>query len=199
MPRSASGSAAAWLLSCAPVALPAIWGPAEASLGEASRAALAVLPWLAWIGLPGAARGEDPGGRRASSTVGTAALAAPPLAAAAAIDLGHGRAPASLLALALSSLAMILLLGFAAARAASGGRSRAFAWAWIALVPGLPLLRCALELGGAPSWLAEVANASPIAWAWLHARTGAFGIPWAGMAVCLGLLAIAGRPRGSET
>jgi hypothetical protein len=196
--RSASGSAVAWLLSCAPIALPSIWPPAEASLGEASRAALSVLPWLAWIGLPGAL-GSGSAKDSGSITLGTAALAAPPLAAGAAIDLGHGRSGATLAALALLSLAMILMLGFAARRAECGSRSRAFAWAWIALVPGLPILRCALELGGTPSRLATVANASPIAWAWECAGAGPFRIPWAGLAVCLGLFAIAGAPRTSET
>jgi hypothetical protein len=132
------------------------------------------------------------------STLGTGVLAAPPLAAGAAIDLGHGRSGASLVAVALLSLAMILLLGFAARRAESGSRRRAFAWAWIALVPGLPVLRCALELGRAPRWLATVADASPIAWAWERAGAEAFRIPWAGLAVCFGLLAIAGAPRESE-
>jgi hypothetical protein len=100
---------------------------------------------------------------------------------------------------------MILLLAFAAGRAALGERGRAFAWAWIVLVPGLPILRCALEAGGAPAWgsapnlLARLSDASPIAWAWARAGAvdgpGAGRIPWAGLAVCVALLAIAGSPR----
>jgi hypothetical protein len=204
--RSAAGRTAAWLLSCAPVGLPALWAPAEDSLGDASRAALAVLPWLAWIGLPRAFRNEEsPHGSRASS-LGTAALSLPPIAAAVAVDLGHGRSVAWLACVAVAGLSMIALLGAAGEGRVPGPRGRAYAWAWIALVPGAPLLRCALELGGAPAWgsapgwLARLADASPIAWAWARASTSDAGkgspIPWAGLAVCFVLLAIAGLPRG---
>jgi len=194
--RSAAGRTAAWLLSCAPLALPALWAPAEDSLGDASRTALAALPWLAWIGMPRTFGVQDVSGVSSADSIGTAVLAAPPLAAAVGV--------------ALASLSMILFLGLAAGSRVPGPRQRLFAWAWIVLVPGLPLLRCALELGGAPAWgsapkwLARFADASPIAWAWARASPvdvepvgveNGLSIPWAGLAVCLVLLAIAGLPR----
>jgi hypothetical protein len=193
--RAAVGASGIWLLSCLPVALPALWAPAEASLGDASRLALAALPWLAWIGIPG-------GGGASWST---AALAAPPLAAALTVDRAHGRPLAGLAVVAVASLVMIGLLAAAGRRTAGAGengpRARLAAVAWMLLVPGLPLLRSALESGGAPSfgaaprWLAALADASPIAWAWQCARSGVSdrgSLPWAALAVCVGLLAIRG-------
>jgi len=190
--RSAVGASGIWLLSCMPVALPALWAPAEGSLGDASRVAIAALPWLAWIGIPWGAR----------ASLSTAALAAPPLAAALAVDLGHGRALAALAVVGIASLVMIVLLARAGTAGASAPRARVAAIAWMLLVPGLPLLRAALESGGAPSfgaaprWLAAVADASPIAWAWRCARSGVrddgAAWPWAALAVCIGLVAIRG-------
>ncbi len=153
---------------------------------------------------------QDVSGVSSADSIGTAVLAAPPLAAAVAVDLGHGRPIGWIVGVALASLSMILFLGLAAGSRVPGPRQRLFAWAWIVLVPGLPLLRCALELGGAPAWgsapkwLARFADASPIAWAWARASPvdvepvgveNGLSIPWAGLAVCLVLLAIAGLPR----
>jgi hypothetical protein len=188
-----------------------LWAPAENSLGDASRAALAALPWLAWIGMPRTSDANDVSVVSTADSIGTSALAAPPLAAAVAVDLGHGRPVAWIVCVTLASLAMIFLLGLAAGSRAPGPRQRFFAWVWIVLVPGLPLLRCALELGGAPAWgsaprwLARLADASPIAWVWARANPAdvekGLSIPWAGLAVCLVLLAIAGlsgKERGPE-
>jgi hypothetical protein len=149
----------------------------------------------------------------ASRPMGTASLSAPPLVAAMAVDLGRGRPPIGLALVAAASLTMIFLLALSARLAAGrsvlgSGKALRFALAWGILVPGLPLLRCTLEAAGAPiwgpapAWLATLADASPIAWAWERAAVlatpdrGLF--PWAALAVCLALLAISGFPGGVE-
>ncbi len=199
MSRGATGLTVAWILSCLPIALPALWEPCALSLGDASRLALAALPWIAWLGLPFPA-GEN----RVERGWSSALLAAPPMAAGFAIDRGRGDLLPSLALVAAASLAMILLLAGAAQRAARERRTAVVhALAWIALVPGLPLLRSALELGGAsaygsaPRWLAWLAGASPLAWVWNRARThavaeGGSAVPWAALSVCLALWALSG-------
>jgi len=193
--RTAAGASIAWLISCAPVALPAVWHPAEAALGESSRLALAALPWLAWIGAPGSSR---------TSPLGTAALCVPPLAAAFAVDAGHGRALVPLAIVSGAAIAMVVLLGLAARGAAARGSDRIYAIAWLLLVPGLPVLRASLEAGGAPSWgaaprwLTFLSGASPIGWAWSGCASttpeGPGAGTWAALAVCASLLALAVLP-----
>jgi hypothetical protein len=45
--RGATGLAFAWVLSCAPLVLPALWPELAEALGDASRTALAAWPWIA--------------------------------------------------------------------------------------------------------------------------------------------------------
>jgi hypothetical protein len=59
--------------------------------------------------------------------------------------------------------------------------------------------RASLEIGGAPGfrrapgWLALLAGASPIAWAWRPAAS-----PWLAVAVCAVLAVLAGAGRSKE-
>lgn len=188
----AGGTGCVWILSCLPIALPSLYPPAEISLASASILGLAALPWIAWAGIPWRPSAESP--------VATSALALPPLAAALAIDVGRGAALQATLLAALASVAMIAILGLGARRAASGTRLvHAFDLAWIALVPGLAMLKASLEIGGAPAfgrgpgWLASLAGASPIAWAWRPSAS-----PWLAVAVCAVLAVLAGAGRSKE-
>ena len=187
----AAGTAAVWLLACLPVALPTFYPPAVISLGTASILALAALPWIAWAGVPM---------RTSESWIGTLALGLPPIAAAFALDVGRGAAAGSTLTAALAFVAMIVLLGFAASRASAvRGPIGVYSIAWFVLVPGLPALRLALELGGAPAygtapgWLEVAASASPLAWAFHPAAR-----PWLPIAVCALLLLVSGIRRAEE-
>ncbi len=178
------GTAVVWLASCLPIAL-------QAFDPSASVLALAALPWLAWAGIPWRSK-EDP--------VASSALALPPLAAALALDVARGAPARAAITAAVASVAMILLLALGATRGSTAGRSlRPFDVAWLVLVPGLPVLRCALELGGAPAfgpaprWLSIVSSASPLAWS-----LRSLAPPWSAIAVCAGLLLIAGLGRAEE-
>jgi hypothetical protein len=179
-----TGAAIVWIASCLPIALRA-FDPSESVL------ALAALPWLAWAGIPWRAK-EDP--------IATSALALPPLAAALALDVSRGAPARVAITAGIASVAMIVLLAFGAVRSSTTrGSFRAFDLAWLVLVPGLPVLRCALELGGAPAygpaprWLTIAASTSPLAWSLRSAAA-----PWPAIAVCAGLLLISGVGRGEE-
>ena len=204
MARGVPGLAAAWVLSCAPLVLPALSPDLGLALGESSRAALAALPWIAWLGAP-AAKGA---GRR-SGSLPTAALALPPIAAGIGLDLELGADTRALAVLAGGALAMIVALAFAAEIAARDPRrARWHAVAWLALVPGAPLLALCLGLGGAPTygepprWLSAIARAGPLGWIAARARSEAAGGPalagaLVALGVCLVLLAVA-RGSGRE-
>ncbi|MFN0007084.1 MAG: hypothetical protein ACKVXR_04180 [Planctomycetota bacterium] len=195
MARGTTGLAAAWVLSCAPLVLPALWPEIALSFGEAPRWALAALPWIAWLGLPG---------RSGSGTLVNAALAAPPIAAGLGSELSRGGDPSRLSIQACAAIGMILALAAAADLAARvPARARAYALAWLALVPGAPLLALCLGLGGAPTygepadWLVLVARASPLGWIAGRASPSAGEGPVLADALvpvgaCLVLLAIAG-------
>jgi hypothetical protein len=193
MTRGVTGLAAAWVLSCAPLVLPAISADLSDSLGDASRTALAALPWVAWLGLPG----------RARKPLVDAAMAAPPICAGLGLDLSRGGDPSRLAVLACASVAILLALATAANLAARDPRRmRAHALAWLALVPGAPLLAICLGLGGAPvygeppRWLGWIAGASPLGWITARASPSAAGgtdlaSTFAALGACLVLLAIA--------
>src|SRR6185369_10519371 len=136
--------------------------PAAISLGASSRVALVALPWIAWLGLPG---------RTTSGWLADVALALPPIAAGLAFDLSAGRERLELVWITASAVACAAVLAAAGARAAARPRSaNLHAIVWLVLVPGIPMLVAALELGGrptygsAPRWLEIAARASPIAW-----------------------------------
>jgi hypothetical protein len=214
--RGATGLAFAWVLSCAPLVLPALWPELAEALGDASRTALAAWPWIAWLGLPGRARtpGSAIGASRGSGWIATAALAAPALAAGAGLDLARGVDPRAVATLGLACAASIAALTAAAALASrSPARARAHAMAWLVLVPGTPMLAACLALGGAPSYgdppfaLAALARASPLGWIAGRALPAAADRPVlagaaAAFGVCLVLLAVAGagvaRARAAE-
>ena len=201
MVRGATGLAAAWVLSCTPLVLPAISAELADSLGEASRAALAALPWIAWLGLPG----------RAGKPLADAAMAAPPICAGLGLDLARGGDPIRLAFLACASIAILLALATAANLAARDPRrARAYALAWLALVPGAPLLAICLGLGGAPTygappgWLGWIAGASPLGWILARASPSAAGgtdlaSAFAVLGACLVLLAVASVRREART
>jgi hypothetical protein len=160
-PRAVS-SCAVWLVSIAPIAL----ANAEPWLAGVSRTGLCALPWFLYTSLPlGAVSGEED----ARDVWVWIALALPPLAIAARIDLAAGLAAAWVAGLAATSLACAALLRLAALRCAPDARAaRIHVSAWMAFVIGAPLLRAALERGGepafgaAPSWLALLTRASPL-------------------------------------
>lgn len=207
--RGTTGLAAAWVLSCSPLVLPALSSELALSLGDASRLALAALPWIAWLGLPGRAR--EPDERRGTGPLATAALAAPPIAAGLGLDLARGGDPLRLATVACASIAMILALACAADLAARvPRRGRTYAAAWFALVPGAPLLAVCLALGGAPTygepprWLSGIARASPLGWIAACAQPFAgerpvFAGALAALGVSLVLLAIAGLAGGAAS
>jgi len=199
--RGTTGLAAAWVLSCAPLVLPAISPEIALSLGEAPRWALASLPWIAWLGLPG---------RAGSLPLVNAALAAPPIAAGVGSELSRGGDPSRLALPACAAFGMILALAAAADLASRvPARARAYALAWLLLVPGAPLLALCLGLGGAPSygepprWLVLIAGASPLGWIAGRASPSAgegpaFAGAFSALGACLVLLAIAGFGAGAR-
>lgn len=209
MVRGTTGLAAAWLLSCAPLVLPAISAEAALSLGDSSRLALAALPWIAWLGLPG--RSREAGERRGRGFLAEGALATPPIAAGLGVDLSRDGDPIHLATLAVASIAILLALAFAADLAARvPARARAFAFAWIVLVPAAPLLAACLALGGAPTygesprWLSAIAGASPLGWIVARAPASAADRPvfagaLAAVGVCLVLLGVAGLGGGATS
>lgn len=208
MVRGATGLAAAWVLSCTPLVLPAISADLAHSLGDASRSALAALPWLAWLGLPGRAR--PTAGRIGSGSLVNAALSAPPIAAGLGSDLSRGGDPGRLAIQAGLSFGLILALAAAAELASRvPARARAHALAWLVLVPGAPLLALCLGLGGAPAygepfrWLVLIAGASPLAWIAARASPSTAEGPVLASALgalgaCLVLLAVAGLGAGAR-
>lgn len=158
----------AWGLSAAPLWLP---DSAAASLGDASRCALAWIPWIALVGLPA-------GGRAARDWPLALGLALPVVALAAGVDRAAGQPIASLLATTLGGAWAVAWLGEARCAAARGG-ARFFAPLWLLLIGGLPALAAALAWGegggggGAGSGLAETcARLSPLATGWRSVRPG---------------------------
>ena len=131
------------------------------AFGDTPRLLLALLPWVALIGLP---RGS---GRRREWVVALA-LALPPLTLAGWLDGRSGLDSAGTAGLAASGLLYFVLLGEAAhrARGPAGGPARgwAHAVAWLALVPGAAALSAALSWGvtgeaadsGLPALLASI-------------------------------------------
>lgn len=122
------------------------------SLARGSLAALALLPWLALAALPRASltrvplTRERPGARRAlREALFAGALALPPLALGAGLDLARGVEPRALAAVCAGGWLVLVLWVAAAAHATSTARARTgFALLWLALVPGAAALRLAL-------------------------------------------------------
>jgi hypothetical protein len=191
-PRSV-GACLVWLAS----ALPFLMEPflAEGRLAGISRAALAALPWIAWAGLPRAgtssreivrapsvakgapstsAKSAPPSPDEVTPLAGAlfdVALCLPPIALGAWIDIAYGIARSQAAFVAASSALLVLVLSLAARLAARSDVSlRRHAIVWTLFVVGLPLLRGALELGGAPAfgampeWITWISRASPLAW-----------------------------------
>jgi hypothetical protein len=128
-----------------------------------------------------------------------AALCLPPIALGSWIDLANGIARADAACVAAGSAVLVLLLSLAARLAArSSAAFRRHALVWSVFVVGLPLLRGALELGGAPSfgvmpaWIAWLARASPLAWiiARLDASSATVGAAFGAFLAALVLLSI---------
>jgi hypothetical protein len=142
--------AGAFLLALAVPLLEALFPRLELTAG--SLAALALLPWLLVALVPRTRASEAPLGALAF----VLALALPPLALGAGLDLARGAEPRAL-ALAGGTSLLVLALWCAAAELAAGARSArgAFAAAWLVLVPGLAVLRFALDF--VPSRVAESA------------------------------------------
>jgi hypothetical protein len=156
---------ATWLTSIAPLAIP----DAEHWFGGLSRAAFVALPWIAFAGLPRSESAREL--RRSSAASAAIALALPPLALGARLDIADGLDAGAVIALSLASVALAVVLWFAAESSARDSvHASRYALAWLVIVPGVPCLCAALErggapsFGGAPSWLAFAARASPLAW-----------------------------------
>lgn len=178
-----------WGLSLA-VVLPT--GSLAHSLAETPRLLLALLPWLACIGLPRLAEARP---QRRGWLVALA-LAVPPLALAAWLDGRAGVASGGTLGLAAAGLAHLALLGEAAHRAR--GRVRgAHALLWLATVPGCAALSAALSWGvtggAAESGLAALlASLSPLAAPWVDPAPAALHLLVSpATLVCLALFTLA--------
>lgn len=170
---------AAWAVSLAGVGL----AGAGLTLPGSALAALALLPWIALAGMPRDASRAAAG--PLARALAWPCLALPPCALAAALDARAGRT--GLAALLAGGLLLVLLSALAAAAA---GRARAYGWLWLAWVPGAAALLVALrfaplaggEAAPAPAWLAWLARAHPLAWAWQPAQPAA---PWPVVAAAL--------------
>lgn len=165
-----SGLVAVWLLSCGPLLIPG----AEAHLAGVSRLALSSLPWVACAGLPRASTPES-----GLSWWVILAASLPPLALGLRLDLLAPLAPLAPLAngergdLVLLFAAILAFTGVLAGAAERAARetstARLHAILWLALIPGFPLLRAALEWGGEPgfgriAWLDVASDLSPLTW-----------------------------------
>ncbi len=197
VPRSL-GACLVWLASALPFLLEPFL--AEGRLAGVSRAALAALPWIAWAGLPraslsGAERSPEKSTTAKSNPAMPAtampaasmapfdeatpldgalfdvALCLPLIALGTWIDLANGIARADVVRVAVGSAVLVFVLSLAARLSARSSVAwRPHALVWTVFVVGLPLLRGALEFGGAPTfgampaWITWIARASPLAW-----------------------------------
>ena len=191
---SRAGASLAWALSLAPCVA---WGAARESLGDASRLALVAAVWLALVGLPAAGGAVE----KARAWPRALALALPPAACAAWLDLRAGHAPEALGLTAIGALALFAVLGEARRAAAGSGGVGLYAPLWLVLVPGAPGLRAALgwaaigpgEPFGVVRWLAE---RGPVGWAFARLAPGPAVAPWIGVAALAAVLWAAGRIDG---
>ena len=167
-PESPGVAILAWGLSAATLILPETL---ERSLGEGSRLALALLPWIALIGLPLWHSPEQGVGDRVRRGWPVALAAAlPVLALAGWLDLRAGMGAARLAGVAAFGLPVLVLLGEARHVARPRGRGL-YGGLWFVLVPGAAALAAArgwavsgrLAEGGLEGWLARV---SPLSTAW---------------------------------
>ena len=134
--------AAAFLLSVL-VPLAEGWFPALPA-ASASGAALALLPWLALATLPRVGAPGD-AARAPCEALLAGALALPPLALGAGLDLARGAEPRALAAFAGCAWLALVLWVASAACAVKAARARCvFGALWLALVPGAAALRLAL-------------------------------------------------------
>ncbi|MBL8860900.1 MAG: hypothetical protein JNK02_02725 [Planctomycetes bacterium] len=139
--------ALAWLLACAPLALGWLGDAGPDRFAGVALAPLAALPAVLVAGMPRRAQGRAPLAQELAAVL----LLAPPLAAAAGLDVAQGAPPARALGLVALALAIACVLGDAARRAAADARSaRLHALLWFALVAGPGVLLFALESGGGP-------------------------------------------------
>jgi len=157
----------AWALSLAPSLAS---GAAADSLAGGSRLALALLPWIALIGLPPGRSARRARAREPRGWPAALALALPPLGLAAWLDRAGGLAADGILATAAVALPLLCLLGEARHAAGRGGGGL-YGMAWSVLLPGAPALWAALGWAssgrGEPAALvAWLAGLSPLSWAW---------------------------------
>ncbi len=160
------------------------------TLARGSLAALALLPWLALAPLPRSSGARAPLGAAPAAAAFPAlrealyvgALALPPLALGAGLDLARGADARVLSATGAGGWLLLVLWVGAAAHAARTTRAQAaFAWSWFVLLPGVAALRLALawvplRAGGAASelgperarWLAL----DPLVWCHRWGRAG---------------------------
>ena len=170
----------AWILSVAPLALAHVlndWQP------PVSFGAWGLMVWLMLAGLPSAARRadiarhaevarraevdmeEDATDSRPRSLLLDVALAWPPLALAAGLDLARG-VPAVEVSVRLGAGLLLVPGLLRAARCAPTG----YGLAWLGLVPGLAALHVALVWAaqpgpGGPAWVEALTGTSPLVWA----------------------------------
>ncbi len=175
----------AWALSLAFVALDgglALAGKPPAFDG-ASRAGLALLPWLVVAGMPRRGR-EQP---RFAGLV-PLAFALPTVGLGLGLDVASGASVTGappVLWFTLGGLATLLAWSLAAERARQAPRAAlVHAVTWLAVVPGFAALWCALawaprggggELDGGAQWIETLAPlASPCAWSFHWTRAEQF-------------------------
>lgn len=217
-----SGAAYGWVWRGSLASLLGLLALGTEVWGGGSRLGAVGLIWLSLAGLPSAGSVLGRGGRSAGNgspfirghrvgsmaALGSLGLALPPLAVAAILDRKAGMAWGEVLQQGLSILLFTVVLAGAAARAERawhGGVRGLHAALWWLLLPGLPLLRFALDdaarpgrvaLGPVVPWTSE---RSPLSW--VHrmflqpAGEGAFefgwsGLPW-GPAAWVGLVLLA--------
>jgi len=177
-----AGLLSAWALSVLPFLLDA-WSGGALGVPGASRLGLAALPWLALAGMPRAGPAEDAARTRRRALV-PLALALPPLALGAGLDLaGHGDARALALRGAVAA-ALILAWSVAAELARPAARRAPYGATWLVLVPASATLHVALAwvplttssgAGGSAGAGASWWLANPLLWAFRWTRAGGAG------------------------
>ncbi len=183
----ARGLVVAWILSVLPLVLGCL-GAGSLRIEGASLLGLTLLPWVALAGIPRASREGGAG------WLGVIALAVPPLALGAGLDLAGGGDRTGILLAGGGGIAILALLAAGADLARREPRARrVHAGLWFLLVPATAALLAALGWaaapgeGSVPGLLAGVGRLDPLVW--VHRWTRPEGLGEAvDIAVLLGTL-----------
>jgi hypothetical protein len=160
-----------WFLSVLPMVLDRFAGGGFVPEG-ASRLGLALLPWIALAGLPRGGRSDG-----AAPWFAVAALALPPLALAAGLDVLRGAARGDVLVAWGGGVLLVALLAAGADGVPSGARARSLhALLWLLLIPISATLLAALAWAAGPGsaapavGLVELGRWNPLVW--VHSWSG---------------------------